>query len=175
MSLPYFESDQPSYETLEFRYRNNPRITALPHAITAENVEEQYAAAGVLQEPDILSIDIDGNDYWVWQAIENYRPRIVIIEYNSAIDIAVPRVQPYGQAWDHSSGYSASLSALEGLAEKKGYRLAHTESAGVNAFFVREDLVLGLPGEIPRRAANFAFSGTGWHPAPRRPANWYQR
>jgi len=172
----YFEPHAPSYEALEFRYRNNPRVTALPHAITAENVAERFAAAGVPDEPDILSIDIDGNDYWIWKALDGCRPRIVIIEYNSALDPAVPLVQPYGQAqgWDHSSGYSASLAALEVVAKQKGYRLAHTESIGANAFFVREDLASGLPTEVPRRAANFAFSGAGWHPAPKHPPEWHR-
>jgi len=163
-------------DPLEFRYRNNPRVTTLPHAITAENVAERFAAAGVPEEPDILSIDIDGNDYWIWKAIDGYRPRIVIIEYNSALDPAVALVQPYGQAqgWDHSSGYSASLAALELVAQEKGYRLAHTESIGANAFFVREDLASGLPTEVPRRAANFGFSGAGWHPAPKRAPVWHR-
>ncbi|CAN5315870.1 hypothetical protein BH24ACT9_BH24ACT9_01840 [soil metagenome] len=170
----YFEPDSQSYEMLEFRYRNHPMVVALPDAITAENVEEKLAAAGVPAEPDILSIDIDGNDYWVWKAIEGYRPRIVIIEYNSALDTAVSRVQPYAdsQGWDHSSGYSASLAALERLAESKGYQLVHTESTGANAFFVREDLADRFPGRVPRRSANFAFTGAGWHPAPRRPPDW---
>jgi len=172
----YFEPHAPSYQALEFRYRNNRRVTTMTNAITAENVEAQFAAAGVPEEPDILSIDIDGNDYWVWKAIKTYRPRIVIIEYNSALDPAVALVQPYGQAqgWDHSSGYSASLAALEVVAKEKGYRLAHTESLGANAFFLREDLTSAVPAEVPRRAANFAFSGAGWHPAPKREPEWHR-
>lgn len=172
----YFEPHPPSYEALEFRYRNNPAVATFPDAITAENVEERFAAAGVPREPDILGIDIDGNDYWVWKAIEGYRPRIVIIEYNSTLDTAVSRVQPYArtEGWDHSSGYSASLAALERLAESKGYRLVHTESTGANAFFVREDLAGAFSTRVPRRAANFAFTGVGWHPAPKRAPNWQQ-
>ena len=141
----------------------------------AENVEELFAQAGVPPEPDVLSIDVDGNDYWIWKAISRYRPRLVVIEYNGSLDPTARRVMPYrpGYRWDHTSGYGASLGALEDLAVEKGYRLVHTELAGVNAFFVREDLAGGLPsGEaVPRRAASYALMGLE-HPAPRADPGW---
>ena len=122
------------------------------------------------EEPDLVSIDVDGNDYWIWRALTGYRPRLVIVEYNGAIDPRERRVMPYtpGFRWDGTSDYGASLGALEELAAEKGYRLVHTELAGVNAFFVREDLVGGLPAgdAVPRRSANHVLMGLG-HPEPR--------
>jgi hypothetical protein len=139
-------------------------------AVEPGNVESLFGSAAVPEEPDVLSIDVDGNDYWIWSAIDRYRPRVVVIEYNGDLAPGSEQVMPYtpGFRWDHSSGYGASLGALEALAAEKGYVLVHTESAGVNAFFVRSELASDLPvGDVvPRRSANHALMGRG-HPPPR--------
>jgi hypothetical protein len=167
------EPDEDAFATLERRHRANARVRTLHAAVTAENVEDLFAQAGVPPEPDVLSIDVDGNDYWIWRALERHRPRIVVIEYNGALDPLQPRVAPYrpDARWDHSAGYGASLAALEALGAEKGYALAHTELAGVNAFFVRSDLGVELPEVVPRRAVNHALLGLE-HPAPRREPRW---
>jgi hypothetical protein len=99
----------------------------------------------------------------------------VVIEYNGDLDPGVPRVMPYtpGWRWDRTSGYGASLAALEALGADKGYRLVHTELTGVNAFFVRDDLAGPLPAgeEVPRRSASHSLLGHG-HPPPRRDPEW---
>jgi hypothetical protein len=94
-------------------------------------------------EVDFLSIDIDGNDYWVWQAIRSIRPRLVCIEYNATWRPPVSIVTPYDPAWswDGTNYYGASLSALTVLGREKGYALVGCCLAGANAFFVREDLL----------------------------------
>lgn len=94
-------------------------------------------------EVDFLSIDIDGNDFWVWQAIRSIRPRLVCIEYNATWRPPVSIVTPYDPAWrwDGTSYYGASLAALTVLAREKGYALVGCCLAGANAFFVREDLL----------------------------------
>ncbi|MGH2948237.1 MAG: hypothetical protein ACRDPC_18615 [Solirubrobacteraceae bacterium] len=171
----YLEADPAAYAALERRFSASPRVRTLQAAAEPDNVEALFERAGVPDEPDVVSIDVDGNDYWIWRALERYRPRVVVIEYNGDLDPASHRVMPYapGFRWDHSSGYGASLAALEALGEEKGYVLVHTESAGVNAFFVRSDLARGLPSgqEVPRRSANHALMGLG-HPAPRREPDW---
>jgi hypothetical protein len=171
----YLEADPAAYAALERRFSANPRVRTLEAAVEPGTVEELFAQAGVPPEPDVCSIDVDGNDYWIWRALEAYRPRVVVVEYNGALDPRSERVMPYtpGFAWDHTSGYGASLGALEALGAAKGYRLVHTESAGVNAFFVREDLAGELPSgdAVPRRSANHALMGLD-HPAPRRPPGW---
>jgi hypothetical protein len=169
----YIEPDPAAFAALERRHRANPRVRTVNAAVTAENVEALFEQAGVPAEPDVLSIDVDGNDYWIWRALERFRPRIVVIEYNGALDLLEERVAPYDaeRRWDHSAGYGASLAALERLGAQKGYRLAHTELAGVNAFFVREDLGAELPEAVPRRAVNQALLGLE-HPPPRREPDW---
>jgi len=166
----YLEADASAFAALERRWAGCERVRTVHAAVEPDTVEALFAAAGVPEEPDVLSIDVDGNDYWIWRALARYRPRVVVIEYNGALDPASRRVMPYspGLRWDHTSGYGASLGALEDLGAQKGYRLVHTELAGVNAFFVREDLASGLPaGEaVPRRSANHALLGLD-HPPPR--------
>jgi hypothetical protein len=170
----YLEADPDAYAALERRFSANPRVRTLHAAVEPHNVEALFAQAGVPEEPDVVSIDVDGNDYWIWRALER-RPRVVVIEYNGDLDPASSQVMPYtpGFRWDHTSGYGASLGALEALGTEKGYTLVHTELAGVNAFFVRSDLAGDLPsGEaVPRRSANHALMGLG-HPAPRHPPEW---
>jgi hypothetical protein len=174
----YLEADPGAYAALERRFSASPRVRTLHAAVEPGNVEALFVQAGVPDEPDVVSIDVDGNDYWIWQALERFRPRVVVIEYNGDLDPASEQVMPYtpGFRWDHSSGYGASLGALEALGAEKGYTLVHTESAGVNAFFVRTELAASLPsGEaVPRRSANHALMGLG-HPPPRQPPEFEAR
>jgi hypothetical protein len=119
------------------------RLRVKNAAITAENIEALFLELGVPAEFDFLAIDIDRNDYWVWKALQHYRPRVVAIEYNASLKQTASVVVPYAPeaAWDETNYYGASLKALERLGEDKGYRLVGCNYVGVNAFFVREDLV----------------------------------
>jgi hypothetical protein len=166
----YLEADDAGFAALERRFAANARVRTLHAVVEPDTVEALFAQAGVPEEPDLVSIDVDGNDYWIWRALSAYRPRLVIIEYNGAFDARERRVMPYtpGFRWDGTSAYGSSLGALEDLGEEKGYRLVHTELAGVNAFFVRTDLAGGLPegDAVPRRSANHVLMGLG-HPEPR--------
>jgi hypothetical protein len=111
--------------------------------IDADTIESLFKRNDVPTEFNLLSIDIDGNDYWVWQAIKNFSPRVVIIEYNATFGSEIPWIIKYNPShiWDKSSYFGASLKALEQLGIQKGYRLVGCNFAGVNAFFVREDLL----------------------------------
>lgn len=120
------------------------RLRVVEAFVTAEGIEELLRRGGVPAEPDLLSIDIDGNDYWVWKAISQFRPRVVIVEYNASLGRSARIVQPYDSraVWDHASmAFGASLGALEVLAQQKGYALVGCNLTGVNAFFVRADCV----------------------------------
>ncbi len=120
--------------------------------VTAENVESLFARAAVPEVFDLLSIDIDGNEYWVWRAIENYRPRVVVIEYNVFFGNEVSKTMPYdpGHVWDESYYHGASLAALRKLGREKGYTLVHTESYAPNAFFVLDSEIPAELGVIER-------------------------
>ncbi len=114
--------------------------------VTAQNVEALLERASLPAEFDLLSIDLDRNDYWVWQGIQRFRPRVVAIEYNAIFPPGCEWVVEYDPqaGWDGSSNCGASLTALELLGARKGYKLVACSLSGVNAFFVREDLVGNL-------------------------------
>jgi hypothetical protein len=112
--------------------------------IDAENIESLFKTANVPQFPDLLSIDIDGNDYWVWKAITSYQPRVVVMEYNASFPPPTRWVMPYNKnhQFDGTRNFGASLVALSELAREKGYTLVGCDKKGVNAFFVRNDLAV---------------------------------
>ena len=101
------------------------------------------------KEIDLLSIDIDGNDFWIWKAINCVKPRLVVIEYNSFFGPTLSCTIPYNHKfiWNYEknrSYYCASLKALEKLGKKKEYTLVGVDGNGVNAFFVRNDLAKNI-------------------------------
>lgn len=131
------------------------QLTLKNQFINAENIEEIFKSADVPADLDLLSIDIDYNDYYVWQAITNYNPRVVIIEYNAIYRPDTHFVVPYNatRTWDGTSYFGASLLALQQLGDKKGYCLVGCNFSGSNAFFVRRDLI-GELFEAPYTADN---------------------
>jgi hypothetical protein len=112
--------------------------------ITRDNINLLLESNGLKGEIGLLSIDIDGNDYWIWDAIDIISPIIVIIEYNhrfgSKDAVTIPYDENFVRSKHHSMIYfGASLKALCILAEKKGYEFIGCSNNGVNAFFVRKD------------------------------------
>ena len=118
------------------------KLMLVESRITAENIDMLLRQGRMRAEVDLLSIDIDCNDYWVWKAISAIDPRVVAIEYNATLRPPMSLVAPYrpDASWDGSNFYGASLEALVRLAAAKGYRMVGCSIAGVNAFFVRADL-----------------------------------
>lgn len=125
-------------------------LTAICAFITKENISEIIEGAGISGDIGLLSIDVDGNDYWIWEAIQAVQPRIVICEYNSVFGPRYPITVPYDPWFVRSKAhfsnlyFGASLPALCLLAKKKGYDFVGSNSVGSNAFFVRSDLTHGL-------------------------------
>lgn len=111
--------------------------------ITAENINQLFIKYNVPNEFDLLSIDIDFNDYWVWKAIEGYSPRVVIVEYNASVAVTESKAVPYdpNDYWAGDDYFGASLLALVNLGKTKGYTLITCDTSGANAFFVRNDLI----------------------------------
>jgi hypothetical protein len=115
--------------------------------ITAENIEHlirNFLNRGYSSQIGLLSIDIDGMDYWVFKKIESVQPIILILEYNSIFELE-PLTIPYADdfVWKNQTGthqyWGAGLASLHHLATQKGYVFVGCNSAGNNAFFVRED------------------------------------
>ncbi len=122
-------------------------VTAIPAFVTAENINDLITKNGFAGELGILSVDIDGNDYWVLKAIDCVNPAILIAEFNGVFGdkhaITVPYDPSFERLKAHHSGqyFGASLAAMIKLAKEKGFSFVGTNSNGVNAFFVRNDLV----------------------------------
>ena len=117
--------------------------------ITAENINELIKSSGFEGEIGLLSIDIDGNDYWVWKAIDVVQPLVVIIETHNEFgmnDIIVPYDPEYFYPGKHPTYHGASPIAMTKLANHKGYRLVGANDLGFNFIYIREDL---LVDEIP--------------------------
>lgn len=108
--------------------------------VTPDNVNRIISDAGIKGETGLLSIDIDGNDYWIWKAIDVIRPRIVVIE--AKVEFGTDnRVVPYGNHNHHGvdARYNgASVEALRVLGKQKGYKLVAANKQGYNLFFVQE-------------------------------------
>jgi hypothetical protein len=134
-------------------------ITGVAEFIDRENINQIIAENGFAGELGILSIDIDGNDYWVMEAIDCVNPRIIICEYNPILGDKYPITIPYEPSFSrlaaHHSGlyFGASIAAIKLLAERKGYEFLGTNSNGINAFFVRKDLFSYLEPLIANRKA----------------------
>jgi hypothetical protein len=113
--------------------------------ITRENINKLIRSSGFDHDLGLLSVDIDGNDYWVWEAIDSVQPRIVVCEYNSVFGlepVSVPYQADFQRTKAHYSNlyYGCSFTALTHLAAKKGYILAGSNLRGNNVFFVRKDI-----------------------------------
>lgn len=128
-------------ESISWRYD----LTAIHSFITKDNINEIFTNNGFIGEIGILSIDIDGNDYWVWKNINTVKPAIVIAEYNSVFGaehaITVPYIPEFERSKYHYSClcWGASLKALNMLANEKGYYFVGCNSAGNNAYFVSNE------------------------------------
>jgi hypothetical protein len=142
------DGDKASMESLQMRdmyWRHD--LAALCRWIDRDNINEILEESGFSGPIGILSIDIDGNDYWVWQRIEAVKPLIVIAEYNSVFGARQAITVPYDPAFNRTKAHysnlywGASLSALASLARSKGYAFVGSNLAGNNAYFVHESYV----------------------------------
>jgi len=113
-------------------------------------------------EIDFLSIDIDGNDYWVWKAITCVSPRVVMVEYNAKFPPDFEWVMKYdaNHIWEYDDEQGASLKSFELLGRELGYQLVGTSTNGVNAFFVKQELAGDL-FPLPATAENLYHSWGG--------------
>lgn len=141
------EGDPGAYSKLRANLAAYPGLLPANHFLTRENIAAVFQLLQVPREFDLLSIDVDGNDYWLWKELRAYAPRVVVIEYNEYHRPPDRWVMAYNpnHRWDGTSYYGASLASLAALGSDLGYALIGTESNGVNAFFLKRDC-LGAAG-----------------------------
>ena len=118
------------------------RLAILERMVTAEGVVPALESLGVPADFDLLSLDVDRNTYYVWEALAGFRPRAVVVEYNSTIPPSDEWVVDYdaSKLWNGTNYFGASLKSYELLGRRLGYALVGCGLAGTNAFFVREDI-----------------------------------
>lgn len=141
--------------------------------ITRENINQLISTNISEHEIDLLSIDIDGNDYHIFDAITCVNPRVVIIEYNAKFPPPIQYCQQYNvnHRWDGSDDFGASIAFLNDKMNAKGYKLVACNLTGSNAFFVREELLedkFYQAGDVKSHyqpARYFLLGLTSGHPA----------
>lgn len=133
------------------RTRFKPAIEAgdlvpIERLISQENINQTIQDLALPPDLDLLSIDIDFNDYWVFKTLQAARPRVVVIEYNAKFPPPMRRVVPYtpDRQWDGTDYHGCSLQSLADLAAAKDYQLVGCNITGTNAFLVRADLCQDL-------------------------------
>jgi hypothetical protein len=154
------EGDPVKFARLRSNYASLP-ATCVDTFVDRENVVSILEEAAVPKELDLLGIDIDGNDYYIWEALAAYRARVVVVEYISNFGPDESKTIAYNphHVWRNDNYLGASLTALMKLGKRLGYALIGTNRRGLNAFFVRDDLLAraGFPEKTPRQA----FHGQG--------------
>ena len=143
----------------ETRLNWRAQVRAASAFVTRENVRDVVAPFVAGERLGILSIDIDGSDYWVLEELVELAPAMIVVEYNSLFGSTAPVTIPYDAGFDrthgelHSVYYGASLAAFDHLLAPRGYALVGCTSAGNNAFFVHSDHL----GDVPSRSVADAY------------------
>lgn len=157
------------YARHEDTYLSPPRLV---HAwITRENVNQLIADHGFAGELDLLSLDLDGVDYWIWEAISCVQPRVVVVEFANMWGperaVTVPYSPDFRGRAIHPYYAGASLMAFVKLGRRKGYRLVGSQRHAFNAFFLRADVGEELLPEVdPRSCFTHPQSRTWAHILP---------
>lgn len=145
------------------------KLTVIESFITKTNINDLISAHVTHNEIDLLSIDIDGNDYHVLQAISCINPRVIVLEYNAKFAPPILYCMDYAEAhtWGRDDYFGASLKFLEVNLDRMGYCLVGCNLCGVNSFFVRKELVADkflepFTAENHFEPARYYLSGSGY-------------
>ena len=142
--------------------------------ITMENVDALVEEHGFSGEVDLLSLDLDGVDYWIWKGLTNVAPRVVVAEFNWGWGSDESMTVPYDPGFVRNKRYyGASLQAFTKLAREKGYRLVGTQQWGFNAFFVRDGVgEEWFPEVTPEQCFDTPVMRQRWTPESRDDLLW---
>ncbi|MCW3119011.1 MAG: hypothetical protein JWM28_3093 [Chitinophagaceae bacterium] len=165
-----FEGDLNKIEKAKFYFSRNPDTFSFPpkiiHAwITKDNINKLIEESETVGEIDLLSLDIDGVDYWVWKEISIIKPRVLVAEiqciWGADMSVTVPYSKEFRTKYVDGFGiYSgASLLAFVNISKTKGYRLIGVEKYGFNAFFMRNDIGVDIFPELnPEECLDVPFA-----------------
>lgn len=142
----WIDASADSVKTINKRFKNpiqRGQLKIIEAFITSQNINDLLASHLTLTDVDFLSIDIDGNDYHILSAITVIQPRVIAIEYNAKFVPPTLYCMKYAEKhiWKKDDNFGASLEFLQVEMRQRGYFLVACNLAGINAFFVRNDLV----------------------------------
>lgn len=146
-----FDGDYKNVKKGNSFFANMPQVFVHPPKffqawITKENVNDLISKNGFSGEIDLLSLDIDGNDYHIMESIQSVSPRVIVCETHNVIPPSLAYSIPYIPNFDYKDGSfhpefrSVSLKAMQKLLREKGYRLIGSHRYGFNVFFLRNDV-----------------------------------
>ncbi len=152
----FIDGSQANIERGKKFYEKHPDTWAYPPKfvrafVQRENINELIESAGFRGVIDLLSIDIDGNDYWIWDALNVIEPRVVIVETHIEFgmrSIVVPYDKDYSYPGKHPDYHGASPVAMAKLAGKKGYRLVGANSYGFNTIYIKKGIAEDILPEV---------------------------
>jgi len=153
-------SSQNVHDIIHSEYYWKYDLTARSAFIHCDNIRELIAESDFDPEIGFLHIDLDGNDYWIWECLEHVHPVVMIVEYNSLFDSDRPITVPYSPSFRRDQAhvshlyFGASLAAFDELAKARGYVFVGCNAAGNNAYFVRRDKV---HARIPQPSISAGF------------------
>jgi hypothetical protein len=164
------EGDPGRAAKLRRNYAAYPTTKTLQAWVWPGNIEILFEENDVPKDLDLLVIDIDTNDYYVWRAIHEFRPKVVMIEANFAFPPPQRMVIDFHPMnyWDRTYYSGASIQSLYELGKRKGYEMLHQMTAGPNLLFVLEQYfpAFGVrdnsPAAIYRRPPPIAFERQEW-------------
>ena len=148
-----FDGDEKNIKTArEFFEHSKDTFVSPPKVaqawITKSNINDLIKNNGISGEIDLLSVDMDGVDYWIWKAINVINPRVVVVEYHEELGTE-PITVPYSDNFRKAGNYfGASLPAFTKLAREKGYRLIGSNRQKFNGFYIRNDIAQDIFPEV---------------------------
>lgn len=145
----FIDGNEQAINRGKYIYANYPNKWDFPPIfkkafVNRENINSLIKSAGISGNIGLLSIDIDGNDYWIWDAIDVISPKLVVIESQVIFgnqDLIVPYDKDYSYSSSNPYYHGASPLAMVNLARKKGYKLVGANRLGFNLFFVKSEYI----------------------------------
>lgn len=156
------EGDAESFNNLKTNYGSHPDVSIIESYVSCEpgeSLDDLLSSTDIPSDFDILSIDVDGNDLWIWKSLKKYEPKVVVVEYNPHYNPADSFTIKYDPSHRFNSDnyYGATAGAFNKLAEEKGYKLIGS-TGGLNLFYCKKE----LSNQFKELDINEVYQGSGW-------------
>ena len=156
------EGDSESFNNLKNNYGTHPDVSIIESYIScepSESLDDLLSDTDIPKDFDLLSIDVDGNDLWIWKSLKNYTPKVVVVEYNphyNPTDSLTIKYDP-NHRFNSDNYYGATAGAFNKLAEEIGYKLIGS-TAGLNLFYCKKE----ISDKFKELDINEVYKGSGW-------------